>query len=205
MHASDRTRVPQDYTTAVQRPQNGHPPPIPDFGQDDSFHGNQTDAEVHDAPSTPPPAVPRLPPQQPQQPPPPSDPSPPAEPPAVVHVNVHTPPAPAPAPSHVAPVPVAPADPNPELVGRLRDAHAEIERLRKLIASMPEPSTVAPSVATTGVRRRTRALSDDGSTAGAETDVGSYVEEGAVAPEGVPLQVVIIIALGVFITTYLFF
>jgi vesicle-associated membrane protein-associated protein A len=96
----------------------------------------------------------------------------------------------------------APAvDPNPELVAKLNEAQAEIERLRKLISSMPTPSTVSTETSPTEVRRRTRALSDDGSV----TEVGSYVEEGVMQPEGVPLQVVIVIALGVFVTTYLFF
>jgi hypothetical protein len=39
---------------------------------------------------------------------------------------------------------------------------------------------------------------------GTETEVSSYVDE-PYQPEGVPLQIVIIIALGVFVTTYLFF
>ena len=66
---------------------------------------------------------------------------------------------------------------------------------------MPAPSTVSAQTSPTDLRRRNRALSDDGSV----TEVGSYVEEGVMNPEGVPLQVVIIIALGVFVTTYLFF
>lgn len=75
---------------------------------------------------------------------------------------------------------------------------------------MPEPSTVPSQTVISGtatdLRRRNRALSDDGaSTLGGETDVGSYVSEASMQPEGVPLQVVIIVALGVFITTYLFF
>lgn len=161
---------------------------------------HQTDVETHDAPSTPPPAVPILPRQEPVQ-----EPTPSSEP-AVVHVNVHTPVAPAPAPPPVptpAPVTVT-VDPNPELVGKLNEAQAEIERLRRLISSMPAPSTVA-STSPTELRRRTRPMSDDGSTVGPETEVGSYVEDGVLPAEGVPLQVVIIIALGVFVTTYLFF
>lgn len=138
---------------------------------------------------------------------PPEEPSPPTTEPAVVHVNVHTPAAPAPVPPPVptsAPITI---DPNPELAAKLHEAQAEIERLRKLISSMPEPSTVSTdmSSAPTGLRRRTRALSDDGSSIGPETEVGSFVEDAVMQPEGVPLQVVIIIALGVFVTTYLFF
>ena len=111
-------------------------------------------------------------------------------------------PAPAPAPAPI-PVPVAAplVDPNPELVTKLKEAQAEIERLRMLISSMPDPSTVSTQTSPTELRRRNRALSDDGTA----TSVSSYVEEGAMSPEGVPLQVVIIIALGVFVTTYLFF
>lgn len=126
-------------------------------------------------------------------------PSPPAEP--VVHVNVHTPPAPAP----IAPVPSQQIiDPNPELVTKLSEAQAEIARLRKLISSMPDPSTVSTQTSPTEMRRRGRARSDDGSTVVSGTDV-SYAEEHVTSPDGVPLQVVIIIALGVFVTTYLFF
>jgi hypothetical protein len=39
----------------------------------------------------------------------------------------------------------------------------------------------------------------------AGTEVGTMLEDASTQPEGVPLQVVLIIALGVFITTYLFF
>lgn len=92
---------------------------------------------------------------------------------------------------------------------KLKDAYAEIDRLRNLISSMPDPSTAPTATLTsatpTDFRRRTRAVSDDGSTVSPETEVGSYVEEAYVQPDGVPLQVVIIVALGVFITTYLFF
>ena len=151
----------------------------------------------HDARETPPPAVPRRIVEES-----PVEPSPPAEP--VVHVNVHTPPVPAPIP--VQPVPSQQVvDPNPELVAKLNEAQAEIARLRKLISSMPDPSTVSAQTSPTELRRRTRAVSDDGSTVVSQTDVGSYVDEQVMPPEGVPLQVVIIIALGVFITTYLFF
>ncbi|CAL1712853.1 unnamed protein product [Somion occarium] len=133
--------------------------------------------------------------------------------PALVHVKVHTPQPHTPPPP--APVPVV-VDPNPELVAKLKDAQAEIERLRNLISSMPEPSSIptttidetGSTVTPTELRRRTRALSDDGSsTWDGQTEIGSYVDEGVLQgpPEGVPLQVVIIIALAVFVTTYLFF
>ena len=139
-------------------------------------------------------------------------PSPPEERPAVVNVNVHTPTPAAPPPAPVIPAP-APApivvDPNPELLAKLDDANSEIKRLRDLISSMPAPSTVPTtsvvSGTTTQLHRRTHALSDDGSSVAPETDVSSYVDEGQAQPDGVPLQVVIIVALGVFITTYLFF
>jgi len=84
-----------------------------------------------------------------------------------------------------------------ELLTKYREARAEIERLQSLLASVP-------SSPTSELRRRNRALSDDGSTMG-ETDVGTMIEEHQLHQEGVPLQVVVIIALGVFITTYLFF
>ena len=109
-------------------------------------------------------------------------------------------------------------DPNPELVQKLEEAQAEIERLRSLIASRPEPTD--PSAAPTSVtgasemrhRRHRAPMSDDGSETydarseyDGRTEVGSYVGSEIAPPDGVPLQVVIIIALGVFVTTYLFF
>ena len=183
----------------------------------------------HDAPSTPPHiSVPV--PEQPSERLPSSD-----EGVGIVNVNVHTPaPAPAPLPVRAEPVPTfvaprrepAPApppqiierDPNPDLLKKLDEAQAEIERLRSLIASMPEPTD--PSAAPTSVtgasemrhRRHRAPMSDDGSETydarsdyDGRTEVGSYVGSEIAPPDGVPLQVVIIIALGVFVTTYLFF
>jgi len=119
---------------------------------------------------------------------------------------VITPPSPppsAPAPLPVfAPAPAAEPEINAELEARYNEAQSEIQRLRALLAAAPDPSSV-PTEAT-GLRRRNRALSDDGSTI-AGTDIGTMLEEASAQPEGVPLQVVLIIALGVFITTYLFF
>ncbi|KAH7923815.1 VAMP-associated protein [Leucogyrophana mollusca] len=128
----------------------------------------------------------------------------------IVNVNVHSP-SPPPSP------PAAPATLiNRELQSKYEDAQAEIQRLRALLAAVPDPSSIAPeSVAPTELRsRHTFAQSDDGSTyagtefAGTEyarTDVGTMIDEGVIHQDGVPLQVVIILALGVFITTYLFF
>jgi hypothetical protein len=96
---------------------------------------------------------------------------------------------------------------------KLYAAEAEIQRLRALLAAVPDPSSVAPeSIAPTSIapsdfrRRHTSALSDDGETY-AGSDVDTMVEHESIIhrQEGVPLQVVVIIALGVFITTYLFF
>lgn len=102
----------------------------------------------------------------------------------------------------VTPAPAVELSFNAELEAKYNEAQAEIQRLRALLAAAPDPST-APTEAT-GLRRRNFALSDDGSTV-TGTDVGIMMEEVAIQPEGVPLQVVLIIALGVFITTYLFF
>lgn len=136
-----------------------------------------------------------------------------------VQVDVHPPqppvpmPAPAPAPAPVpvaAPIiaPVPSVDPKVELERQLEVAHAEIERLRALISSMPDPST-EPSTFTsteTELRRRHRPLSDDGTTTyDGETEVGTFIDEPVGQADGVPLQVVIVIALSVFFTTYLFF
>ena len=118
-----------------------------------------------------------------------------------------TPPSPPPpAPAVLPPVPIAAAaepqaQASAELEAKYNEAQAEIQRLRALLATAPDPSS-APTEAT-GLRRRNRALSDDGSTTG--TDIGTMIDDHVVSPEGVPLQVVLIIALGVFITTYLFF
>lgn len=198
----------EHYNTTAQHFENGHGP-IPDFSHDDSHDLGRSDADIHvDAPSSPPPPEPAPIPREE----PPVLPSPPEERPAVVNVNVHTPTPAAPPPAPVIPAP-APApivvDPNPDLLAKLEDANSEIKRLRDLISSMPAPSTVPTtsvvSGTTTEFRRRTHALSDDGSSVAPETDVSSYVDEGQAQPDGVPLQVVIIVALGVFITTYLFF
>ncbi|KAJ7784492.1 PapD-like protein [Mycena metata] len=120
-------------------------------------------------------------------------------------------PAPAPAPAPVSmpvaapapqitrtasiPTPVSmpvpqPQPPTDDYAAKYTEAQAEIERLRALLATSQPPAEL---------RRRTRKLSDDG------TVVDVAVLEEAAIQEGVPLQVVVIIALGVFITTYLFF
>lgn len=88
---------------------------------------------------------------------------------------------------------------------------------------MPDPSTIPTStlddtgstVTPTELRRRsarhapTTVFSDDdtSTTWDGQTEIGSYVDDGVLQgqPEGVPLQVVIVIALSVFVTTYLFF
>ncbi|KAG6890835.1 hypothetical protein C0995_003268 [Termitomyces sp. Mi166 len=102
-----------------------------------------------------------------------------------------TEPAPAPAPVH--------DSYNEELMAKYELALQEVERLRAIVANYEE-SPVSE------IRRRRPALSDDGMSV-AETDVQTaFADEGQYhQQEGVPLQVVVIIALGVFITTYLFF
>jgi len=80
---------------------------------------------------------------------------------------------------------------NEELYAKYNHAQVEIERLKEQVASLSE------------LRRRPRAISDDGSTVA--SDIQTIVEEGPIHQEGVPLQVVVIIAFGVFIMTYLFF
>jgi vesicle-associated membrane protein-associated protein A len=104
--------------------------------------------------------------------------------------------APAPAPpiarTPSVPTPVSlpsPLPPTDDYAVKYNEAQAEIERLRKLLAESQPPAEL---------RRRTRKLSDT-------TAVDVAVLEEAAIQEGVPLQVVVIIALGVFITTYLFF
>lgn len=128
----------------------------------------------------------------------------------IVNVNVHQPSP----PSSPPPPPPPPAiQINRELELKLSDAQAEIQRLRVLLAAVPDPSSTAPesiapeSIAPSEFRRRYTTSSDDGtSTYYGATEVGTVVDRNTVIhQDGVPLQVVIIIALGVFITTYLFF
>jgi hypothetical protein len=125
----------------------------------------------------------------------------------VVNVNVHQ-------PSPPSSPPVGPTlQFNRELEVKLGDAQVEIQRLRALLAAVPDPSSTAPeshveeSEAASEFRRRYTAGSDDGaSTYYGGTEGGTMVDHDTVIhQDGVPLQVVIIIALGVFITTYLFF
>ncbi|EEB96259.1 hypothetical protein MPER_04635 [Moniliophthora perniciosa FA553] len=98
---------------------------------------------------------------------------------------------PAPVPARVA----TPPAPSGALEGELKEARAEIERLRVLLAAAAPP---------TELRRRTRRLSDDMSTVPG-SDVGTMIDDAPMPQEGVPLQVVVVISLLVFITTYLFF
>lgn len=90
-----------------------------------------------------------------------------------------------------------------DLDGKLAEATAEVNRLRALLAAMPEPESKEESRSEpSGVRKRHNR--SPSTVAGTETEVSSYVDE-PYQPDGVPLQIVIIIALGVFVTTYLFF
>jgi hypothetical protein len=121
----------------------------------------------------------------------------------VVNVAVHPPP-----PRESTPLARAPSRSNNEDVdAKLAEATAEINRLRTLLAAMPEPDpskTTSSMEAPPALRRRHRSLSSGTTTIGTETDLSSYVEE-PLQPDGVPLQIVIVIALGVFVTTYVFF
>jgi len=123
----------------------------------------------------------------------------------VINVNVHSPQPPPPAPAPlVAPAPSS--EPNPEFLSKYKDAQAEIQRLRSLLAAVPDPSSIASSgTSPTELRERHRSRaprSDDGTVVDSEV---TYVSDSSLQPEGVPLQVVVIIASLVFITTYLFF
>jgi vesicle-associated membrane protein-associated protein A len=97
-----------------------------------------------------------------------------------------------PEPTPVTPVIITRENPfNEELYAKYHHAQMEIERLKEQVTSLSE------------LRRRPRAISDDGSTVG--SDIQTMVEESPIHQEGVPLQVVVIIAFGVFVMTYLFF
>ncbi|KAG5638717.1 hypothetical protein H0H81_010700 [Sphagnurus paluster] len=91
--------------------------------------------------------------------------------------------------------------PNEELLEKFEEAQQEIQRLRTMLETM---STQDNPRSESQFRRRRSALSDDGSVA--ETEYNTVVDDHYhPQQEGVPLQVVVIVALGVFITTYLFF
>ncbi|KAJ3825072.1 PapD-like protein [Lentinula raphanica] len=107
--------------------------------------------------------------------------------------SVPAPPAPVTAPAATAPPPPPAAPAPPDLTEDLMIARAEIDRLRSLLAAAAPPPEL---------RKRTRRLSDDITIA--PSDVGTMIDE-PMPQEGVPLQVVVIISLGVFIMTYLFF
>jgi hypothetical protein len=120
-----------------------------------------------------------------------------------VNVTVHPPPPrePSPAPAIRMPEP----QPDYEMQNKLQEAQSEIERLRALLAQVPPSEAPETEVRTEVRRRRNRVVSDDGGSTIAETDYGTMVDHEPLHQDGVPLQVVVIIALGVFITTYLFF
>jgi vesicle-associated membrane protein-associated protein A len=116
---------------------------------------------------------------------------------------LNEPPQPAPTVSHEptfsvpepAPIYITKENPvNEELYAKYNMAQAEIEQLKSQVASL---------TATQELRRRTRKISDVGSNGG--SDVMTVIEDAPIQQDGVPLQVVVVIALGVFITTYLFF
>ena len=124
----------------------------------------------------------------------------------VINVNVHSPQPPPPPPAPVVAL-AASSDPNPEFIAKYKDAQAEIQRLRSLLAAVPDPSSVASSgTSPTELRERQHRSkgprSDDGTVIDSEV---TYVSDASLQPEGVPLQIVVIIASLVFITTYLFF
>ncbi|KAJ1303117.1 hypothetical protein OPQ81_011318 [Rhizoctonia solani] len=128
--------------------------------------------------------------------------------PQVVNINVVTPsqpPTPGPAPAEESDN-AAQAAALAELQQRYSEAQIEINRLRGLLASIPPAGTL---------RRRSgggKVQSDDGSTVLGDDISEDFVieQEGSgdqvvVQAEGVPLQFVVLIAMGVFVTTYLFF
>jgi len=106
-----------------------------------------------------------------------------------------------PPPTFVAPPPpaVAPLEPpNESLLSKYAEAQAEIERLRTMLASYAADNNV-------GLRKRSvrsaekSAEDEEGPEPGQETRLADNSETG------VPPLIVIMIALGVFVTTYLFF
>ncbi|KAF8506437.1 PapD-like protein [Gautieria morchelliformis] len=173
-----------------------HPPPLdrPAYPNvDDSFvvaHEEQPRVEVHEIHVTPSPSP------EPRQP----------SPRPAVNVNVRTPPPQPPSPldrSFVSAANVSSGNvkgQDNDLAMKLIEAQNEIQRLRALLAAAPDPAEI---------RRRTRAALPE-EVAGevdAVSDVGtSFQEQQTSSPqEGVSPQQVGIVALLVFIITYLFF
>jgi len=117
-----------------------------------------------------------------------------------------------PEPVHHAPAPQLASLPAPrydpaleknfaDLNAQYAQAIAEITRLK---AALADQAAAADKFR----RRSVKAMSDDGSMTysdGGATDDGTIVDQGQFQPEGVPLPIVVGIALAVFGTTYLFF
>ena len=104
------------------------------------------------------------------------------------------------------PEPISISRQNPiygELFAKFNQAMTEMEGMRVLIATLQQQAQEAPPPMQE-FRRRTRRVSDADGAAPSEamTMVGDVVP---VQREGVPLNIVVGIALLVFITTYLFF
>jgi vesicle-associated membrane protein-associated protein A len=188
-HASPFPIIPAFESSA------SHPPPLlrpASPNMDDSFvvaHEEQSRAEErHETRATPSPSP------EPRQP----------SPVPVVNVNVHTPPAQPPSPldrSFVSSANVSSGNVDKDLAAKLVEAQNEIQRLRALLAAAPDPAEI---------RRRTRALSSQETLASegdAASDVGTSFQEQHTSSrqEGVSPQQVGIVALLVFIITYLFF
>jgi vesicle-associated membrane protein-associated protein A len=129
----------------------------------------------------------------------------------LLDMHRHTPPPPSP-PAFQAIIPptlpeVFEPKPQDDLQTKYTEAQAEIERLRALLAAAPAPPS--PTSTTTELRRRHPAVSEeDGESTFGGTEFTAatvHPDDAPIHVEGVPLQVVAIIALAVFITTYLFF
>lgn len=178
------------FDTVRQHPStNGHT--MPEFESADvsgpPVHAEDA-PESHDEPLAPPPVSVYVQPPEPER----TEVKPAPEPEPVAPT-----PAAAPPTSHPvsAPAPVPMPTPSSSLSEELKEARAEIDRLRSLLAAAAPPQEV---------RHRNRAMSDDGTTVVSEAAT-TIIDEPTMLQEGVPLQVVVIVALGVFVTTYLFF
>jgi hypothetical protein len=121
---------------------------------------------------------------------------------------------PEPAPAISAPQPLVITRENPvneELFVKYNQAMTEVDRLQAFIASLQQQlkaaedaaSTVPPPPPVSELRRRPRRSSNADSVA--HSEAVTMVEEVQIHSDGVPLNVVVAIALVVFVTTYLFF
>lgn len=125
---------------------------------------------------------------------------------ATAYSYAQPPPAPPPVPE---PIIITRENPiNEELYAKYNKALIDLENMQALVVELRQLCKQAEEAAAANaqeqeLRRRTRRLSNADSAAPSEAV--TMVDDAPIHQEGVPLNVVVMIALGVFVTTYLFF